>query len=97
VTSTDSLPCINQDGAPAATLAVLTHKGTLRVGIALCAACSTCTDTTCGELGTILDIENAEPWCTHHARQFTGDDAITGPELVPVDEAASHDTPAGQQ
>lgn len=50
----------------------------------LCTSCATCTSPGCTELGTILDSEYEEPWCAKHAAQFSGDETVRGPDLVPI-------------
>lgn len=84
-TATESRPaprCANDD-APAAV--VLLHTGqVVTLGAMLCEGCAQCTDTLCTELAAIMDTEYEEPWCAHHAAQFSGDEAVHGPDIVPI-------------
>lgn len=80
-----SLPlCVNHNPTPAT--AVLVHVGAGNtIGSGLCSACTTCTDTTCGETGVILEAAYEEPWCQAHKDSFTGQEQIIGPDIVAID------------
>jgi hypothetical protein len=41
----------------------------------------------CTAPGVIMDSEYDEPWCQRHADEYSGDEAISGPEIVRVDSA----------
>ena len=43
-----------------------------------------CSGPGCIMTGVIMDAEYEEPWCRKHAEQFTGEEAIGGPEIVRV-------------
>ena len=67
------------------------------VGASLCAECAGCVAAGCGLLGVVMDEEYEESWCAEHAAQFIGEEAITGPEIVPLDsDRYRHLTTAGQ-
>lgn len=80
-TSAD-LTCANHNDVPAEYITIYHHEQT---GEALCASCVTCTDSACGQAGTILDSEYREPWCSPHAAQYSGTETIHGPDLAALD------------
>lgn len=95
MTEIDPVPLCAADGSPAAM--VLVHVGQhTTIGATLCESCASCTDSACGELGTIMDAEYEEPWCAHHAAQYTGDEAIHGPDIVPIGSPRHHEALAEQ-
>lgn len=84
MTDNHTTPVCANDDTPA--VAVLLHSAPEDTfGGALCEACATCTDTACGELGTILDAALLEPWCAHHTRQYQDGGEIQGPDIVLLD------------
>ncbi|ONI87350.1 hypothetical protein ALI22I_23295 [Saccharothrix sp. ALI-22-I] len=99
-TATETSPaprCANDDSYA---IAVLLHDNGL-LGAMLCDGCVQCTDTRCTDLGSIMDAEYDEPWCAHHAAQFTGEEAVRGPAIVPIGSAkhlkALAEQPGGPQ
>jgi hypothetical protein len=72
--------CANDDSVAIAVL--LYDSGVL--GPMLCDGCVQCTDTRCTDLGSIMDAEYDEPWCAYHAAQFSGEEAVHGPAIVPI-------------
>ncbi|CRK55452.1 hypothetical protein [Alloactinosynnema sp. L-07] len=83
------ITCSNDD-TPA--VAVLVHLGQVEtVGDGICESCASCTDTACGEIGTILDAEYQEPWCDRHAELYSGGEGVRGPDIVPIDSNRARD------
>lgn len=75
--------CANHDDTPA--IAVLLYVGQgYTLGPVLCDGCVQCTDTLCTDLGSIMDADYDEPWCARHAAQFSGEETVHGPAIVPI-------------
>lgn len=64
---------------------VLVWPGELPSDYTLSEENARCSKPGCTLPGVILDIDYEEPWCQRHADEFTGEEAISGPEIVRVD------------
>lgn len=82
-TRPDPAPRCANDQAPAAVVLLYVGQDST-LGPMLCEGCAQCADTLCTELGTIMDADYQEPWCARHAAQFSGQEAIHGPDIVPI-------------
>lgn len=80
--------CANHTNVDVPAVAVLIYHGPPpALGAAICASCASCTDTRCAEPGVIMCAEYDEPWCATHRDEFTGDETIHGPDIVPLGSA----------
>lgn len=82
-TESSAAPRCANDDSPAAVVLLYTGQGHV-LGAVLCEGCAQCTDTLCTELGTIMDADYEEPWCSRHAAQFSGEETVHGPDIVPI-------------
>lgn len=83
--TTPTILCAGHDEPAFPAVAVLVYLGQdTTIGAGLCASCATCSDPTCPDLGTVMEAEYEEPWCTAHAESY-GAEAVHGPDIVLID------------
>jgi DNA-directed RNA polymerase subunit RPC12/RpoP len=86
VSSAGAMICANEDrhSSAAPAVAVIVYYGQREtLGNYLCAECSACCN--CGKQGHVMDKEYWEAYCPHCAARYSGEETVSGPDIVLVD------------
>ena len=86
-TATLPAPTCYRDDSPAVAVEVYIGQGE-HLGDYLCRPHALCVgghNGPDGVLGSVMDAECREAWCRHHADQFSGEETVSGPDIVPLD------------